>query len=429
LLVVELNEFDPVFLRKNAIKLKLQNILYFLNLNYTETFTLEEKEHHGLDPWVQWVSIHSGLPFSKHKIARLGQTKKQNNIQIWNKLGENYKLTWGVWGVMNAPCGNNKGRCFFVPDPWSFDEIAYPSSLNQFISLPKYMAKNYLSPELSKVFKYFLKTSIFMSRNICSGLTRKIFKYFLKAILVTGINIHSLTTLLDYINCLYFIKYKNKYNPNFSIIFLNHIAHLQHHFWNKQDKLDNQMKYGLIICNEILGELKKSTSKDEPLLLLNGLKQKNVFGHGFYLYRQKHPENFIKQFITFKCSVNQNMTNDGTLKFDEIKSADKAEKLLKEIKLKLKKCRLFYIERLSSKEIFYQMEFSDLINKNEKIIFNEKEINFFEHIELFAERTGVHIPSGDIFYKNIDFPNKLENHEIFKYIEKKFKKRFNFVKT
>lgn len=423
MLVVELNEFDPVFLEKYAIKLELKNILYFLSLNYTETFTKEETEHHGLDPWVQWVSIHSGLPFSKHKIARLGQTKTQKNKQIWNKLGDNYNLKWGVWGVMNAPCGSKKGRCFFVPDPWSFDEIAYPYILNQFISLPKYIAKNYLSPEISEIIKYFLKTAIFMAKNIFSRLSIKIFKYFLKGMFITGINIHSLTTLLDYINCLYFIKYKKKYNPNFSIIFLNHIAHLQHHFWNKQNKLHNQMKFGLIICNAILGELKNNTYKNESLLLLNGLKQKNVFGQGLYVYRQKNPKKLINQFISFKCSVNQNMTNDGTLKFDETKSADRAEKLLKEIKLKLNKSRLFYIERLSSNQLFYQIDIYDLINENEKILFNKKEINFFEHIELIAERTGAHIPTGDIFYKNIEIPNRIENHKIFEYIENKFQNK------
>ena len=423
MLIVELNEFDPVLLEKNAIRLKLKNILYFLSLNYTETFTKEDKEHHGLDPWVQWVSIHTGLPFSKHKIARLGQTKNQKNKQIWNKLGDHYNKRWGVWGVINAPCGSNKGRCFFVPDPWSFEEKAYPNSLNQFISLPKYMAKNYVSPEISKIFKYSLITALFMSRNIFSSYSIKILRNFLKGILIAGINIHSLTTLLDYINSLYFIKYKKKYNPNFSIIFLNHIAHLQHHFWNKKNKLHNQMKYGLIICNDILGELRKNNAKDDPLLLLNGLKQKNVFGHGIYIYRQKNPENFIKQFISFKCSVNQNMTNDGTLKFDKTKNTDIAEKLLKKIKLKLKKCRLFYVERLSPNQLFYQIEIYDLINKNEKIVFNEKEISFFEHVELIAERTGVHIPSGDIFYKNIDFPHRIENHEIFKYIENKFKNK------
>ncbi len=47
------------------------------------------------------------------------------------------------------------------------------------------------------------------------------------------------------------------------------------------------MKYGLIICNEILGELRKNNSKGDPLLLLNGLKQKNVHGHGLYISTER----------------------------------------------------------------------------------------------------------------------------------------------
>ena len=31
------------------------------------TFSEEVKEHHGLDPWVQWVSIHTGVSFRTHK--------------------------------------------------------------------------------------------------------------------------------------------------------------------------------------------------------------------------------------------------------------------------------------------------------------------------------------------------------------------------
>ena len=128
MLIIELNEFDPEFLKDKALKLGLENIVYFLELEYSETFTLEVEEHHGLDPWVQWVSVHSGIPFSKHNIARLADTKKQKSKQIWNKIAEYNESKWGVWGVMNAPCGDDLGRCFFVPDPWSFDEIAHPKN-------------------------------------------------------------------------------------------------------------------------------------------------------------------------------------------------------------------------------------------------------------------------------------------------------------
>ena len=69
---------------------------------------------------------------------------------------------------------------------------------------------------------------------------------------------------------------------------------------------------------------------------------------------------------------------------------------------------------------------SSLFTKNLAIVsiigedFPDKEIEFFKYIEVVAERTGAHIQIGDIFSRNIDFPDKIENHEVFKYIENNF---------
>ena len=369
---------------------------------------------------MQWVSIHSGLPFSKHKIARLGQTKDQKNKQIWHKISENNLIKWGVWGAINATSGDNKGKCFFFPDPWSYDEIAYPNSLNQLLSLPRYIALNYLSPKVLEIIKYALKNFLFFIKNIGSGINRKILIKSFQALMMTGINIDSLTTMFDYISCLYFIKFKKKYKTEFSIIFLNHIAHLQHKFWIKNAKISNQMKFGLIICDEILGELKNNIDLGEPLILLNGLRQKNVYKKGYFIYRQKDPIKFFKKFLPIRCIVKQNMTSDGTLIFDSKNDANKAELLIKQIKLKNKKCRLFYIERISTNKIFYQIDIFKKISKNEKIVLNKNYFDFYKDIELIAERTGAHIPKGDLYYKNINFPKVLENHKVYDFIYKKY---------
>ena len=289
MLIIELNEFEPTFLKKYAKLLNLKNINFFLELNHSETYTEEQIEHHGLDPWVQWVSIHNGVSFSEHKIARLGQTKIQNGEQIWNKISDSKFINWGVWGPMNATLGKINRNCFFLPDPWSFEEKAYPSSLNQLLSLPRYIAKNYLELKINKLIKYSLDFVLFVLKNIGNGITRKLLNKFVLSVYMNGINIDSLTTLFDYANCLFFIKYKRRYKTKFSLIFLNHIAHLQHKYWKKDLKISNQMKFGLLICNEILGELKNNLDKNEPIILLNGLKQINVDEKGFFVYRQKNP--------------------------------------------------------------------------------------------------------------------------------------------
>ena len=68
MLIIELNEFCPSYLAETAERLDLVNIRKFLSFQHTSTFTKEKKEFHGLDPWVQWVSIHNGIPFPEHGV-------------------------------------------------------------------------------------------------------------------------------------------------------------------------------------------------------------------------------------------------------------------------------------------------------------------------------------------------------------------------
>ncbi len=417
MLIVELNEFDPDYFKKVSEELNLEHIKKILKLNHTTTFTEEKEEYQGLDPWVQWVSIHSGKPFKDHGICRLSETKRQNFKQIWNVFGENKNYSCGIWGVMNAPCNSTKGVEFFVPDPWSFDESAIPSNLNDFLSLPRYMAKNYLSTDLIKLIKQSLRMTKFIFQNRGHGKTRKFILMLIKSFSISGINVHTFSSLLDYLSTLYFIELKDKFNTNFNIIFLNHIAHVQHQFWDKKDKkISKHMKLALIICNEIFGMLIKNTKKNEELMIVNGLRQKLVKGDGLFLYRQKNPFEFFKLFGLKSIQTEQNMTNDGILIFDKKENRDEAISILKNLSLKSNQKEIFYLELLDDLRIFYQFKIKSKINPDEMISFNDKSFRFFDLMECICERTGAHIPRGDIFYKGFILPKKIYNHEIYYYL-------------
>ena len=78
MLIIELNEFDPNYFKKISKELNLEHIQHIFKLNHTNTFTDEQEEYQGLDPWVQWVSIHSGKPFKQHSICRLSVADTYN---------------------------------------------------------------------------------------------------------------------------------------------------------------------------------------------------------------------------------------------------------------------------------------------------------------------------------------------------------------
>lgn len=412
LLQIELNEFDPVFLLNQAEKLGLDHTKKFLEFSHTTTITDDEVEHQGLDPWVQWVNIHTGLPSTRHGIKRLGDTSSQTTPQIWETLASKGK-SWIAWGVMNAPMGNGEGAEAFMPDPWSFDEVAYPDNLNDLLSLPRYMARNYLETNKIVFLRKFLHFVKYYAPPSHWPNLLKFTKEVIKSSVSVGVSIHSLTTLLDYLSALEFVRLRKLKNPDYSTIFLNHIAHLQHQFWLDDDELHPEMKFGLQINNLIMELLLKSRKKNEAIFVVNGLKQKNVHKNGFHVYRQKNPVETIQALVLDKSMrVEQCMTNDAHLKFSTKKQADKIYAELKSITLSDGQ-DLFFVERVSDNHVFIQLCIEHNVDENALINTPHGEFRFYDLFEHVCERTGAHVPYGDIFSDGITFPSTIHNHEIY----------------
>jgi hypothetical protein len=422
LLLVELNEFDPEFLQKQAERLNLKSLSKFLSMVQSSTITEDEIEHQGLDPWVQWVNVHTGRSSDYHGIKRLGDTLKQRDseIQLWEAVGA-AGGSWAAWGVMNAPMGNQKGCELFMPDPWSFEEDAYPKRLNDLLALPRYMARNYTDIKKSEIIKNF---TLFLKSYALPKhwpVLAKFTKVFLLNSKDHGVSLHTLTTLLDYLGALEFSRAKRRSDLQFSVIFLNHIAHLQHQFWVKGDELHNEMELGLKVSDLIMELLLDSRQENEAIILMNGLRQKNVAGEGFYVYRQINPLKAMDILLGGSeqkwsdWSVEQLMTNDAHLHMSTKLDADRAEALLQNTKLSTGE-EVFFTERLSPTDVFCQLNVEHSIEKDTMVSNSVITFNFYDVFELVCERTGAHLQVGDVFSDNINLPDHFHNHEVYNHI-------------
>jgi len=144
LMLIELNEFSVDLLRRGVEELDLRNLRRLLAMDASRTTTQDQVEHRGLDPWVQWVSVHTGVPSSTHGILHLGDTPGNLGFhQVWERLSE-LGVSSGLWGAMNANRPGASECRFFLPDPWTFSERAYPEELNGLLELPRYYSTNYL---------------------------------------------------------------------------------------------------------------------------------------------------------------------------------------------------------------------------------------------------------------------------------------------
>ena len=75
--------------------------------------TTSEKEYKLLEPWVQWVTIHSGKSFKEHSVFRLGDIVNNPDLsQIFEEL-ESDGLSVGAVSPFNAE-NRLKTPSFFV---------------------------------------------------------------------------------------------------------------------------------------------------------------------------------------------------------------------------------------------------------------------------------------------------------------------------
>ena len=433
LLAINLNEFNYEFLRYGANKYNCKNIKKLLNLKKISTYSVDKVQDKDLDPWVQSISINSGKRSKDHGIFNLGEKITENIDQIWDDLSKVKKYS-AVWGPMNTRFKNNKYIEIFVPDPWNNQSSVKPNELNAVYKLARMYAQNYSDlnfikniPNFSKLFFYILKKKIIFK------LLYSIPNY-LKIIAKNGLSNYFLFFLFDIISLYIFEKITENKKIDFSLIFLNSLAHFQHNNWDDK-KFEKDYFY---FSDQILKIIFNIYKSYDSIMVYNGFSQKKIKAE--YLIRPINPKKFFKIYgIKFK-EFHSNMTNGALITF-------KNNNLLKEEIKKIKKInffgfKLFDIKIISSNQLFCRFQIRSKNNlsikkidklKIERSFFYEKSqkkmkknidkniSKFFKNIN-FIKTTSKHIPEGQLFYQLINIKkNKIENIEINKLIRNYFK--------
>ena len=224
-----------------------------------------------------------------------------------------------------------------------------------------------------------------------------------------------------------------KYNLNFSLIFLNSLAHYQHNNWNEE----SSHKHYFYFTDQILKMILELSKKYDSLIIYNGFSQKKI--NAQYMIRPKSPKNFLKKIGLKFNSFHSNMTNGAIVTFSNKKNFLNAIDKLKEYNIcgysvfefkKINKNQLFIRVKIRCKKDL-SFERSKLKNIKNYLFYEEKNkilkknINFktydFVQSMVFIKTTSKHTPNGELFFKNIKFKSKrIENIKIFKIIENFF---------
>jgi hypothetical protein len=416
-----LNEFNFELISEAAKVFDLKNFQKLISLNPTACTTKDTYDSNFLEPWVQWVSVQTGQPSSLHHIKHLGDIPSVKHAQLWEELSRR-GVTSGIWGAMNATRGKAKKCLFFLPDPWTFSEAGYPSDINTLLSLPRYLAKNYLDLAPTVIVRKALGLLGVLAMTSTRGLFIKEIPQLLKNCVRFKGEHFPFISATDLIMAHLFLNYRRKYKPQFSMIFLNSLAHLQHHHWSGDLKDNERLRIGLTYLDRALGFIFADLKEKEIFICTNALSQKNTNSEKpWVLYRQKDQKRFLKALGVKVDRVEPHMTHDAHIFFKTENECLMGAQILKDVTVDGQK--LFVVETYEdSRKLFYRIDFTDQLKAKAIFLSGDKRLKFFDHFEAIVTRTGKHIPIGNILCNRPLFPKTILNHEIFDFVLKAFEK-------
>lgn len=424
LLLIEMNELNFDFIREYASKTKLKNLYKIINEN--NLITKSEEEYENLEPWIQWTSVHTGMNASEHKIFRLGDITKASITQIFEKV-EKLGYSVGCISPMNTVNRLSKGSTF-IPDPWTqtkSDDSWWSKNLSSMInqtvndnSSGKLSIKSMLIILLS--FLRFVRLSKYY-RSIKIAIS-SVGKPWRKAIFFDRL-IHEIN-----INLI-----RNK-KPQFSTVFFNSMAHIQHHYllnskvnnsnlknpeWYINPKYD-PFAEGLQEFDDILKDYINLSNYE--FIIATGLTQSHYNKLDFY-WRIKNHYTFIKKIGVSYKSIHPRMTRDFLIEFNNDYEKEEAISILSKVYEKDSKKNLFNEIEERKDSIFVTLTYSDDL-KRKIIVSGEKEIEADNEIIFVAIKNGEHSEKGFLTYSNgiKHLVPKKSPHvsEIFNIIEKFF---------
>ena len=374
--------------------------------------TTSENEYKLLEPWVQWVTIHSGKSYKEHNIFRLGDIVNYPELsQIFEEL-EAEGLSVGAVSPFNAE-NRLTNPVFFIPDPWTKTKAS-----GNWIVKALYQAVHQSVNDNAKS-KLNFKSMISLGVGLLLYVPLLRWSHYLKTILKVnkpGAKAIILDSLLADVHLTLWKKYK----PDFSNLFLNSGAHIQHHYLFNSKAYQGDIKNPEWYCQkdfdpliQILSEYDKQIEKllklkNVKIIVATGLHQQPHENLTFY-WRLKDHVKFadmigIKKFT----EILPRMSRDFLVKFNNEKDTVNAEKLLNSFYASNDNVKIFEVDNRGT-SLFVELVYPNDIEDNGSIYSKESNLKlekFKSYLAFVAIKNGEH---NGIGYVSSNFDLKQED--------------------
>lgn len=284
-LMLEFNELSPRLMDRFISQGHLPNFER-LRSESTVAITDPEEPQEGLEPWIQWVTVHTGVSRAEHGLEKLGEAGKLHHPTIGQAVSDAGEAVW-LCGSMNLP-RSAAGGGTYLPDPWNPDSQPDPVSLRAFSDFVRANVQEHSNAAASQSPADLVAFGLHQLRH---GLRPSTITCAMRQLVGerkgrTGR--WARASVLDRLQWDVFRHYWRRERPAFATFFSNSTAHYQHVYWrnlepdlfsnpptvDEQRRLSDAVLHGYRMMDSIVAEaIELADESDATLVLCTALSQ------------------------------------------------------------------------------------------------------------------------------------------------------------
>ena len=344
--LIELNEINFDFVTHYASQGDLPAFQRLI-ANHGFVRTTSEQRYEELEPWIQWVTAHTGLTLAEHKVFRLGDIVATEHEQIWEYL-ESHGITVGAVSPMNAK-HRLKNAAFFLPDPWTPTDMTAPLLYRR---LHRAVCQAVNDNEAGRL---TAGAVLDLLAGAAKAARLRNYPHYVRLAAGSRQREWYRSMFLDLLLTDLFVDLHQRSRPGFSSLFLNCGAHIQHHYmfasaayggqqrnpsWYLQPNED-PVRDMLRLYDRILEDLQR-TLPGVRLMLATGLHQNPHEKVTYYWRLRDHADALQRLGVVFEA-VEPRMSRDFVIRFASPAQAAAAAALLSALQTQ-DGADLFYVD-------------------------------------------------------------------------------------
>ncbi|MCI3204937.1 hypothetical protein DBA20_08200 [Pandoraea capi] len=364
-----------------------------------------EQNYEEIEPWIQWASVHSGKTYAEHGIFRLGDIVGSNVPQLFEQLERN-GLRVGCVSAMNAENRLN-APAYFIPDPWT----ATPSDGSWWSRVLTEAVSQTVNDNAQA--RITFKSAMHLALGLLRFAQPKHYGLYAKLVATSKGASWRKALVLDLLLHDIHAKLFRANAPDFSTVFLNAGAHIQHHyFFNSRivkgkTKIANPAWY---VSGEVdpIAEMLEVYDRlvadylsfeNTEVIVATGLSQK-PYDRVKYYYRLKDHASFMDKLGIRVKSIQPRMTRDFLLTFDSAEQAAAAQARLFSVTTVKDGTPIFGEIDNRGDSLFVTLTYPHEIDANLRVTLDAKEWPLAPEVAFVAIKNGMHQQTGFSYFSS-----------------------------